>query len=79
MDNCWIYFNGNGAEVDNDLGLMLQLVKCSPKVRLRLVTNRCGGTSLVYESRAYKLRYTGKRLKNWRLWRSEKRKGAKVD
>ncbi|KRY29148.1 hypothetical protein T01_10964 [Trichinella spiralis] len=104
-----IYFNGNGAEVDNDLGLMLQLVKCSPEVRvrrkelqsvlepdcykkcsapchcyifwchelksdfpkLRLVTNRCGGTSLVYESRAYKLRYTGKRLKNWRLWRSE--------
>ncbi|XP_003377374.1 conserved hypothetical protein [Trichinella spiralis] len=30
-----IYFNGNGAEVDNDLGLMLQLVKCSRKVRVR--------------------------------------------
>ncbi|KRX19580.1 hypothetical protein T07_7440 [Trichinella nelsoni] len=30
-----------------------------------LVTNRRGGTSLVYEGRAYKLRYTGKRVKNW--------------
>ncbi|KRY54981.1 hypothetical protein T03_7680 [Trichinella britovi] len=26
---------------------------------------RRGGTSLVYEGRAYKLRYTGKRVKNW--------------
>ncbi|KRY61045.1 putative 26S proteasome regulatory subunit p27 [Trichinella britovi] len=25
-----IYFNGNGADVDNGLGLTLQLVKCSP-------------------------------------------------
>ncbi|KRY84483.1 hypothetical protein T4D_11597 [Trichinella pseudospiralis] len=32
---------------------------------LCLVTNRCGGTSLVYERRAYKLRYTGKRVKSW--------------
>ncbi|OUC48326.1 hypothetical protein D917_01244 [Trichinella nativa] len=29
-----IYFNGNGAEVDNGLGLTLQLVKCSPVITM---------------------------------------------
>ncbi|KRX91776.1 hypothetical protein T4B_5764 [Trichinella pseudospiralis] len=32
---------------------------------LRLVANRRGGMSIVYESRAYILRYTGKRMANW--------------
>ncbi|KRY07577.1 hypothetical protein T12_6164 [Trichinella patagoniensis] len=32
---------------------------------LPLVTNCRGDTSIVYENRAYKLRYTGKRVKNW--------------
>ncbi|KRX62278.1 hypothetical protein T09_10465 [Trichinella sp. T9] len=44
-------------------------------IKLRLVTNRRGGTSLVYEGRAYKLRYTGKRMKNWGC--SKDRKGCK--
>ncbi|KRY06733.1 hypothetical protein T12_15725 [Trichinella patagoniensis] len=29
-----IYFNGNGADVDNGLGLTLQLVKCSPVITM---------------------------------------------
>ncbi|KRY13490.1 hypothetical protein T12_14761 [Trichinella patagoniensis] len=44
-------------------------------IKLRLVTNRRGGTSLVYEGRAYKLRYTGKRVKNWGC--SKDKKGCK--
>ncbi|KRZ75531.1 hypothetical protein T10_4101 [Trichinella papuae] len=32
---------------------------------LHLVPNRSGSMSLVYEGRAYKLRYTGKQKKHW--------------
>ncbi|KRZ11369.1 hypothetical protein T11_3547 [Trichinella zimbabwensis] len=32
---------------------------------LRVVSNRCGGMSVVYEGRAYKLKYDGKRVKYW--------------
>ncbi|KRZ66085.1 hypothetical protein T10_11972 [Trichinella papuae] len=32
---------------------------------LHLVPNRCGGMSLVFKGRAYKLRYTGKQKKYW--------------
>ncbi|KRY29609.1 hypothetical protein T01_12682 [Trichinella spiralis] len=35
---------------------------------LRLVTNRFGDTSLVYEGRAYKLKYTGKRKNEMDSW-----------
>ncbi|KRY80948.1 hypothetical protein T4D_13321 [Trichinella pseudospiralis] len=42
---------------------------------LRPVTNRRGGTSLVYEGMSYKLRYTGKRVKNWGC--SKDKKGCK--
>ncbi|KRX41172.1 hypothetical protein T05_3308 [Trichinella murrelli] len=33
---------------------------------LRLVTNRCGKLSLVFEGKAHKLKYTGKKKKYWR-------------
>ncbi|KRZ66418.1 hypothetical protein T10_12215 [Trichinella papuae] len=32
---------------------------------LRLINNRCGRMSLVYEGKAYKLRYTSKQRKYW--------------
>ncbi|KRY42635.1 hypothetical protein T01_9582 [Trichinella spiralis] len=46
---------------------------------LRLVPNRCGGMSLVYENRAYKLKYaTPKRVKFWGCSKHVISSGARV-
>ncbi|KRY99649.1 hypothetical protein T11_1831, partial [Trichinella zimbabwensis] len=45
---------------------------------LCLVPNRCGGMSLVYEGRVYKLRYTGKQKKHWRCSNDKKGCGGAI-
>ncbi|KRY26332.1 hypothetical protein T01_2816, partial [Trichinella spiralis] len=44
---------------------LLEIFVMADIPELPFVTNRRSGTSLVYEGRAYKLRYTSKRVKNW--------------